>query len=511
MCQSMIKQSLQRVKDDRQFTLLCVLSRVMMMSLVILTISMITLSERAYAQESNLSLSSRPSSFADLAERLLPTVVNIATTQIVRERRYIFRDRSPFNEFFDRFFRDHNRRRFKDSTTRKVTALGSGFVIDAEKGLVLTNYHVIKDADQISVILQDETILEATVVGHDDKTDIALLRVETDHILQEVTFGNSDDIRVGDWVLAIGNPFGLGGTVTAGIVSARGRVLNNGPYIDYLQTDASINRGNSGGPMFNLDGEVIGMNTLIISPSGGSVGIGFAIPSLSIQWVLDQLIEYGQIRRGWIGVQIQEVTEEIAETLNLSEPVGALVVDVISNGPASRAGLQARDVILKFNNTDIRTMLALPGIVAQTEIGATVEVVIWRDNEEKVVQLIVGELEQESELADSPQDSVPLEELIFLGLTLEEITPESRQQYDISQQIKGVLISDVQPDTHADRGGIRPGNVITHIDDQEITTLQDVSQVIQRTRETNKSSILLRIRLNRGYRFIALPLSHEDR
>lgn len=482
------------------------------MSLMIISISLISFSQRADAQESNLSLSSRPSSFADLAERLLPSVVNIATAQIVRERRRTFRDQSPFNEFFDRFFRDH-RRRFNDSITRKVTALGSGFVIDAEKGLVLTNHHVIKDADQISVILQDETILEATVVGQDDKTDIALLRVETDHILHEVTFGNSDDIRVGDWVLAIGNPFGLGGTVTAGIVSARGRVLNNGPYIDYLQTDASINRGNSGGPMFNLDGEVIGMNTLIISPSGGSVGIGFAIPSLSIQWVLDQLTEYGQIRRGWLGVQIQEVTEEIAETLNLPEPVGALVVDVLSDSPALRAGIQARDVILKFNNTDIRSMQALPGIVAQTEIGATVEVVIWRDNEEKVIQVTVGELEQgeQSEQFDNPQDRVPLEELIFLGLTLEEITSESRQQYDIPQQINGVLISNVQQDSHAAQKGIRPGNVITQIDDQEITTLQDVSQVIQRTRETNKSSLLLRIRLNRGYRFIALPLGQEDR
>jgi len=313
-----------------------------------------------------------PDSFADLAARLLPAVVNVSTSQTVQQRQQsgpempMFPPGSPFEQFFKDFF---NRQRPPGNRNesqprapeRRAQSLGSGFVIDPE-GLIVTNNHVIDGADEISITLQDNTTLKASVVGRDESTDLALLRVKPDKPLPYVEFGDSDAARVGDWVLAIGNPFGLGGSVTAGIVSARGRDINSGPYDDFIQTDAAINRGNSGGPLFNMDGKVVGINTAIYSPSGGSIGIGFSIPSKLAQNVVNQLRNYGQARRGWLGVRIQQVTPEIAESLGLKEPTGAMIAGVNEGGPADKAKIRNGDIVLKFNGQEVKNMSALPRI-----------------------------------------------------------------------------------------------------------------------------------------------------
>src|SRR5690606_38601045 len=272
-------------------------------------------------------------------------------------------------------------------------SLGSGFVVDAENGYIVTNNHVVRDADEVRVTFHNDETVEAEVIGRDEKTDLAVLKVATDTKLTQVKFGDSDALRVGDWVVAIGNPFGLGGTVTAGIVSARGRDIGQGPYDDFIQTDASINRGNSGGPLFNLDGDVIGINTAIFSQSGGSVGIGFAISSKLASSVATQLREFGRTRRGWLGVRIQQVTDEIAESLGLDTARGALVADVTPDGPAKASGIQAGDVILKFAGQDVSEMRELPRIVAETEVGKTVSVAVWRDGKVQEFTAKLGELE----------------------------------------------------------------------------------------------------------------------
>ena len=338
----------------------------------------------------DVSAAERPDSFADQAEALSPAVVNISTTTIVNDGPSAdmpqFPPGSPFEDFF-RNFGDDNRQ-------RRASSLGSGFIID-DAGIVVTNFHVIENAEEITVTLADETTFVAEVLGQDQKTDIAVLKIDPGETqLTAVPFGDSDNLRVGDWVLAIGNPFGLGGTVTAGIVSARGRDIGNGPYDDFIQTDASINRGNSGGPLFNLDGEVIGINTAIFSQSGGSVGIGFAISSNLAKRVTQQLAEYGTTRRGWLGVFIQEVTPEIAESLGLDEAGGALVSSVNDKSPAKAAGLEPGDVITSFDGKKIDRMRDLPRIVAETDIGATVDVELVRNGSEMTVQVTLGELEK---------------------------------------------------------------------------------------------------------------------
>ena len=329
-----------------------------------------------------------PNSFADLAERLLPTVVNIATTQTVESNRG-----EEFEEFFKEFF-ERRGGQPPPQEKRRASALGSGFIIDAS-GYIVTNHHVIADADEITVRLHDDTLLEAELVGSDEKTDLALLKVKSDEPLPATSWGVSEKTRIGDWVVAIGNPFGLGGTVTAGIVSARQRDINSGPYDDFIQTDAAINRGNSGGPMFNLDGDVIGVNTAIFSPSGGSIGIGFAIPSDIAKNIVAQLREHGEVRRGWLGVRIQTVTEELAEGLRLDGAYGALVASVTEGGPAEKAGIAGGDVILQFNGRTVPDMRKLPRMVAETPIGREVDVVVWRKGAEIVVKVVLGELDDE--------------------------------------------------------------------------------------------------------------------
>ena len=446
-----------------------------------------------------------PESFADLAEKLLPSVVNISTTQTVegREGPQIpqLPPGSPFEEFFKEFF-DRNQ---PQQRSRRATSLGSGFII-SDDGYIVTNNHVIAEADEISVILQDDTRIKAELVGRDPKTDLAVLKVETDKKLTAVEFGNSRKARVGDWVVAIGNPFGLGGTVTAGIISARGRDINAGPYDDFIQTDASINRGNSGGPMFNLKGEVIGINTAIYSPSGGSVGIGFAIPASTAEPVIRQLIKNGSVKRGWLGVHIQAVTEEIAETLGLKDAEGALVASVIEDSPAAQGGIKAGDVILEFDGKDVKEMRSLPRIVAETEVGKPVDVEIWRDGDDKTLQVSVGELKDDAKVASKssgPDGDLTVEDL---GLTLTSITDKVRERFKLKKDTKGVVVTKVDSDGPAAQKEIRPGDVIIEVSQQEVETPAEVRSRVADAKKAGRKSVLLHIEGQNGLRFVAVRI-----
>ena len=402
-----------------------------------------------------------PDGIADIAEKVIDSVVNISTSQSVeakgggREAMPQLPPGSPFEEFFDDFFKNRRGGSPKGGdksgemqTPRKTNSLGSGFIIDAE-GVVVTNNHVIADADEINVILNDGSKLTAELVGKDSKSDLAVLRVRSEKPLKAVKFGDSDKLRLGEWVIAIGNPFSLGGSVTAGIVSARNRDINSGPYDNYIQTDAAINRGNSGGPLFNLSGEVIGVNTAIISPSGGSIGIGFAVPSNSALAVIDQLRQFGETRRGWLGVRIQQVTDDIAESLSLKPPRGALVAGLDDRGPAKPAGIEPGDVIVKFDGRDIKDMHDLPRIVADTPVGKEVDVIVIRKGKEETHKVKVGRLEDGEKLAaGNKKEAAPEEKSVVqktLGLELSSLTDDLRKKYKIRDNIKGVIITGVDP------------------------------------------------------------------
>src|SRR5262249_5505764 len=392
-----------------------------------------------------------PDSVADTAERVIDAVVNISTSQTIEAGKGLQMPQvppgSPFEEFFDEFFK---RRGENGNRSRKVSSLGSGFVVDAS-GVVVTNNHVIADADEIFVNFNDGTKLKAEVVGRDTKSDIAVLRVKPEKPLKAVNFGDSDRMRVGDWVMAIGNPFGLGGSVTVGVVSARNRDINAGPYDNFLQTDAAINRGNSGGPLFNMEGEVIGINTAIISPSGGSVGIGFASPSKSVGGVICQLREFGETRRGWIGVKIQGVDDAIAESLSLGTARGALVAGVTENGPAAKAGGQSGDVIVKFDGRDIKDMRDLPKQVADTPVGKTVDLTVVGKGKEQSVRVTLGRLEDSekpqkaSVSKETPPEAKPVTKS-SLGLGLSPLTDELKKRYKIKDGVKGVVVVSVERD-----------------------------------------------------------------
>jgi len=464
-----------------------------------------------------------PDSFADLAARLLPSVVNISTTQTIKSDRGRehggpeipqFPPGSPFEEFFRDFFdRGLPKSDRPEAQPRKGTSLGSGFIIDPG-GYIVTNNHVISDADEITVILHDDTNLKAEVVGRDTKTDIALLKVKTDKPLPAAIWGDSDASRVGDWVLAIGNPFGLGGSVTAGILSARQRDINSGPYDDFLQTDASINRGNSGGPMFNMDGEVIGINTAIYSPSGGSIGIGFAIPSSLAREVVAELQNEPDhnVHRGWLGVRIQAVTDEIAESLGLDKARGALVASVSDSGPAQLGGIQAGDVVLSFDGREVSDMRRLPRLVAETPVGKTVPVTLWRKRKEDVVEVKVGRLEE----SDQQQASAP--EVVgksgkgeggvvrTLGLTLSGITADLKDKFSLSDDSKGVVVVDVAKDSPAAAKGVRAGDVIMEAAQEEVKSPGEVSSKIEEAKKSGRKSILLLVERQGDLRFIALRL-----
>ena len=458
---------------------------------------------------------SAPDSFADLAERLLPSVVNISTTQVQKKSEKggpqvpRFPEGSPFQDFFKEFFD----RQQRDTPQRRATSLGSGFVI-SDNGYVVTNNHVIAEADEITVTLHDDTKLEAKLIGRDPKTDLALLKVEPKSPLVAVPFGDSGKTRVGDWVVAIGNPFGLGGTVTAGIVSARQRDINSGPYDDFIQTDASINRGNSGGPMFNLKGEVIGINTAIFSPSGGSVGIGFAIPANLARPIIEQLQQYGKARRGWLGVRIQTVTDEIAQSLGLEKATGALVSSLTKDGPAEKYKIKVGDVILKFDNKIVGEMRRLPRIVAETSIGKAVSVEVWRKGKRVRLPVTLGEFpEDDAKLAAAtpgqkrkPAAVVKVSEL---GMTLSTLTPELREQFKLEESMKGVVVTEIAPDGPAAEKRIPAGAIIRKIgpDQQVVRTPDEVRQKIEQARKAKLNTILVLIESGGAQRFVALNIS----
>ena len=447
-----------------------------------------------------------PGSFADQVEMLSPAVVNISTTTIVNQGPGMdmpqFPPGSPFEEFFKNFGDDNRQRR--------ASSLGSGFIIDAE-GIVVTNFHVIENAEEITVTLADETSFTAKVLGQDQKTDIAVLKIDPgDTDLTAVPFGDSDSLRVGDWVLAIGNPFGLGGTVTAGIVSARGRDIGNGPYDDFIQTDASINRGNSGGPLFNTDGEVIGINTAIFSQSGGSVGIGFAISSNLAKRVTKQLVEFGTTRRGWLGVFIQEVTPDIADTLGLSQSAGALVSSVNENSPADIAGLEPGDVILSFDGKVIDRMRDLPRIVAETDIGATVEVEIFRGGQRSTVDVTLGELEK-AELVglvgEQPDgDSQTMERL---GFTVDDLDAALAKELELDPKLTGVVVTEVAEGSPAMEKGVETGDIIRRFGQRRVDSAADLAQSVAETLDAGRSGVLLLIERDGRERFVQIGFAEK--
>ena len=457
-----------------------------------------------------------PDSFADLAERLLPSVVNIATIQRSEERRGWtgpnmpqFPPGSDLEEFFKDFIEPRD-----TPSPRQSQSLGSGFIID-EAGIVVTNNHVIADADKIQVRLQSGGEFVAEVVGRDPKIDVAVLKIDPgDTKLTAVSFGDSDTLRVGDWVVAIGNPFGLGGTVTAGIVSARGRDIRQGPYDDFIQTDASINKGNSGGPLFNLEGDVVGINTAIYSQTGGSVGIAFAVTSSLAEPVIAQLREFGRTRRGWLGVRIQTVGDDIAESLELDKKTGAVVVEVTPGGPAAAAGLKAKDVILEFNEQKIETMRELPRIVAKTPVGTEVPVVIWRDGKRLEVTVLVAELEAAESAQIAASDSPvaagrsEVEHVEELDLELSVLTDSLRKRFTIAADVTGVVITEIGNDSPALEKGLRPGDVVVEVDQEEVDDPEDVIDIIRDIiAEARKKSILFTVNRQGSIRFVGLRVS----
>jgi serine protease Do len=453
-----------------------------------------------------------PDSFADLAKELLPAVVNISTAQTIegRDGPQIpqFPPGSPFEEFFKEFF-ERNR---PQQRQRRITALGSGFIVESNsqgESYVVTNNHVIAEADKITVILHDGIRLEAELIGRDPRTDLAVLKVKSKNKLKTISFGDSDTARVGDWVIAIGNPFGLGGTVTAGIISAHHRDINSGPYDDFIQTDASINRGNSGGPMFNIKGEVIGINSAIYSPSGGSVGIGFAIPSSTARQIISQLIKHGLVRRGWLGVRIQTVNSEIAETLGLEKAEGALVANVIEDGPAEKATIQAGDVILEFDGKPISKMRGLPRLVAGTEIDKEVSVVIWRDSKKVRLQVTVGKLEESSPQVAARSGGGAKENKLTvkqLGLTMSSVTNRLRDQYKLGKGTAGVVVTSVEEGGVAAGKGIRPGDLIVEVSQRKVSQPVQVVSRIDEARKSGRKSVLFLVEGQGGLRFIALRI-----
>jgi serine protease Do len=477
-----------------------------------------------------------PDGFADLAARLLPAVVNISSTQNVQANGNggpgagpdmpMFPPGSPFEQFFKDFLNRNRPNGGKpgqpgqqgqnddQAPVRRMQSLGSGFIIDPS-GIIVTNNHVIEDADEITVTLQDNTSLKAKLIGKDERSDIALLKVDPDKPLSAVPFADSDKSRVGDWVLAIGNPFGLGGSVTAGIVSARGRDIHQGPYDDFIQTDASINRGNSGGPLFNLDGEVIGINTAIYSPSGGSIGIGFSIPANMAKNVVAQLREYGRARRGWLGVRIQEVTPEIAESLGLHDPNGAMVAGVSDDGPAAKAKIHNGDIILRFNNEDVKSWHNLPRIVAETAIGQNVPVTIWRDGKQQDIQVSVAELpDDQAQQASATVPAKPVTpqpaQIAGLGLSLAPITDDAKSKYQLNADQKGVVITNITPNSPAADRGLRPGDVIVEVQQEAVNSPSDVQDRVDRIRKQNRRSVLMLVQGQDGLRWIPLPLAADN-
>jgi serine protease Do len=462
------------------------------------------------------ALARTPDGFADLAERLLPSVVNISTTQLVDRKKggeELDQD-APLEEWFRDYF-EKRRNQQEDggrSGRRRQTSLGSGFIVD-KAGYIVTNNHVVENADKISVILHDDTVLDAKLIGRDPKVDVALLKVEAKTELKPLTWGNSDQVRVGDWVVAIGNPFGLGGSVTAGIISARARDINAGQYDDFLQTDAAINRGNSGGPLLNLDGQVVGINTAIYSVTGGNAGVGFAASANLVRPILDDLRKFGRTRRGWLGVKIQSVSPEIAESLGLDRGRGALVSQVDPDGPAAKAGIQASDVILTFDGKSVDKMRELPRLVASTAVEKPVDVVVWRKGKQFTLKMKVGELKEDAvPLAsvqpspDRPASPILKTELPALGIGVAEITEEARERYNIPTDIRGIVVMEVDDDGDAAAKGLKRGDVIDEIQQAPVSTSADAQAAIETAKKQGRKTVLLRVVSGDSVRFVGVKL-----
>jgi serine protease Do len=465
----------------------------------------------ALAQASPAAAQARPTNLADLVDQVADAVVNISATQTVEDKDVApdLPKGTPFDEMFEEFFKNHGIN--PQPRARRAQSLGSGFVIDPS-GIVITNNHVVGDANDILVIFTDGRKLKATVIGKDPKVDVAVLKVESEKPLKTVKFGDSDKMRVGDGVMAVGNPFGLGETVTAGIISARNRNIDSGPYDDFLQTDASINKGNSGGPLFNLQGEVIGINTAILSPSGGSIGIGFATPSATVEPVIDQLKEFHETRRGWLGVRIQPVDDTIADSLNLGTARGALIAGVDEKGPAKPAGLMAGDVIVKFDGKEVKESRDLPRLVASMPVGRQVEVVVIRNGKEVTKTVTLGRLEdgekKTAELTTGKDDSLKMDAVTkALGMEFSALSDETRKTFKIKDSVKGVIVTSVAPGSAAADRGLRPGDVVEEVNHQAVEHPGDIAKAIDAAKADSKKPALLLVSNGEGeVRFVAVPV-----
>jgi len=434
------------------------------------------------------------SSFADLVEKVSPAVVNISTTRMIKAEDFFGDLGSPFEEFFgkdlwEKFFGR------KYPPKQKQRSLGSGFIVSSE-GYILTNAHVVKGAEEIKIRLANGKTYAAEIIGQDEKTDLALLKAKTwFDFPQPVKLGDSNKLRVGDWVIAIGNPFGLDHTVTVGIVSAKGRVIGAGPYDDFIQTDASINPGNSGGPLFNLEGEVIGINNLIYTTSGGNIGIGFAVPINMAKEVMDQLKNQGKVTRGWIGVSIQELTPELAETFGVTNINGVLITDVIPNSPAYQAGLKPGDIITKFNGKQVAKMQDLSRLVSMTPIGKSAKIEIIREKEKKTFSIIVKEKEETKKLVAETGEP-------DFGLQVEEVSPELAQRFGFSPGESGVIVTEVEPGGVADQAGLKVGDIIKEIDKKVINSINDFKEACQSA--SAKKGVLIFLTRKEGSLFLVL-------
>ncbi|MEL6299878.1 MAG: Do family serine endopeptidase [Pseudomonadota bacterium] len=463
-----------------------------------------------------------PQSVAPLADRLIGAVVNISTRQkskTARRRGALPKvpKGSPFEDLFEDFFQKD-----QGSGSQKIASLGSGFVINGREGLIVTNNHVIEGADEITINFYDGRKLKVDkVLGVDKKTDLALLKVTPPSPLKDVPFGSSQDIQVGDWVLAIGNPFGLGGSVSVGIISAKERDIRSGPYDDYLQTDAAINKGNSGGPLFNMRGEVVGVNTAIISPTGGSIGIGFSVPSDTATLVIDQLRRYGETRRGWLGVNIQTVTEELALALKIPANKGALISSVAEGGPAAEAGIKPGDVVLTFDGRNVKSMRALPRLVARTGEGKTVDVGVLRKDERLTLKVTIGRLDEKPKQASfspakpgqtpgaQPQSPQPAPAPdVILGMTLTPLTDALAKQYKLKPSLKGLVVTKVDAKSKASEKGIKVGDLIAEASGTLVPSKRVFQAQVESVKARNRRSILLRVVSGDGsFRFVAVPVS----
>jgi serine protease Do len=449
-----------------------------------------------------------PPSFANLIEAVQPAVVSIASSRSMTPGmmknmpKFDWPEGSPFQKFFEEHFENQIP---EGMPSPEMQGMGSGFIIDAQ-GYVVTNNHVVAGAGEITVILHDGTRHQASVKGRDPKTDLALLKIETSEELPYVRFGNSDKAKVGDWVVAVGNPFGLGGSVSAGIISARGRDIQSGPYDDYLQIDAPINRGNSGGPLFDATGRVVGINTAIFSPSGGSVGIGFAIPASLAEPVIAELRNDGRVDRGWLGVHIQSIDETLAESMDLEKEQGALISSVQPDSPAERAGFQPGDVIVKFGDEEVENARALPRMVAESDKDDVVSVEIWRDGERKSLEVTLGNLPTEETVAMTESETADGDGTPKLGLTLSALSKEAKEHFNLSDDEVGVLVVDVNRDGPAARQGLKRGDIITRVGRTEVTSPDQVVSEVKRAAGEEHMTVLLLIKRGGISRFVAVPL-----